>query len=230
MLTGQTRGHETSRIEAFSDGVFAFALTLLVVSLEVPRTYDDLLETMRGFPAFGACFAILVWIWVEHYRFFRTYKLADGVTILLNSVLLFVVLFYIYPLKFMFTFLARLLFGMGAARDQLALTGMSMEGSADLLVIYGLGFVAVFGVFALLYWRAFAVASTLGLSRAHTRSAWIGMRSHLLSVAVGLSSIALVLLLPPRMIGLAGFIYSSLGPLHAVHGWLSHRGPVEANG
>ena len=56
------------------------------------------------------------------------------------------------------------------------------------------------------------------------------MRSHLLSVAVGLSSIALVLLLPPRMVGLAGFIYSSLGPLHAMHGWWSHRTAVQAEG
>jgi hypothetical protein len=169
VLTGLTRGHETSRIEAFSDGVFAFALTLLVVSLEVPRTYDDLLETMRGFPAFGACVAILVWIRVEHYRFFRTYRLADGVTIFLNSLLLFVLLFYIYPLKFMFTFLAGLLFGVGTARDRAALAGMTMEGPADLLVIYGLGFVAVFGVFTLLHWRAFAVAGVLGLSPSAVR-------------------------------------------------------------
>jgi hypothetical protein len=56
------------------------------------------------------------------------------------------------------------------------------------------------------------------------------MRTHLLSVAVGVTSIALVFLLPPRMVGLAGVIYSSLGPLHAAHGWWSHRTSVEAKG
>jgi protein-S-isoprenylcysteine O-methyltransferase Ste14 len=45
---------EVSRIEALSDGVIAFAITLLVVSLEVPRTFDELLVTMRGFLAFAA--------------------------------------------------------------------------------------------------------------------------------------------------------------------------------
>jgi uncharacterized membrane protein len=218
-----TRGAETSRIEAFSDGVFAFALTLLVVSLEVPRSYDDLMQTMRGFPAFGACFAILIWIWVEHYRFFRAYRLSDGVTILLNSLLLFVVLFYIYPLKFMFTFLAGLLLGLGAARDHAAMAGMTMANSATILAVYGLGFIAVFAVFALLHWRAYAVAGTLGLSGMERRRAWIGLRTHLLSVAVGVLSVVLVFALPPHLVGLAGFIYAMLGPVHAWHGWHSRR-------
>jgi hypothetical protein len=43
------RSHEISRIEGLSDGVFAFAVTLLVVSLEVPKTFNELMETMRGF-------------------------------------------------------------------------------------------------------------------------------------------------------------------------------------
>jgi hypothetical protein len=223
VLTRPARGQETSRIEAFSDGVFAFALTLLVVSLEVPRSFDDLLETMRGFPAFGACFAILVWIWVEHYRFFRTYRLTDGVTILLNSLLLFVVLFYIYPLKFMFTFLGRTMFGLGGASDQAAMAGMTVERSAQLLVIYGLGFIAVFTVFALLHWRAYAASQSLGLSLSDKQKAWIGMRTHLLSVSVGVASIAMVLVLPARLSGLAGFVYTALGPLHAIHGRRSHR-------
>ena len=44
------RGHEISRVEGLSDAVFGFAVTLLVVSLEVPKTFNELAEIMRALP------------------------------------------------------------------------------------------------------------------------------------------------------------------------------------
>ena len=72
------RGREVTRLESFSDAVFAFALTLLVVSLDVPKTFTDLVTTMRGFPAFALCFLLLALIWNGHYRYCRRYGLDDG--------------------------------------------------------------------------------------------------------------------------------------------------------
>jgi uncharacterized membrane protein len=100
------RGEEVSRIESFSDAVFAFAVTLLVVSLEVPKTFDELISTMRGFFAFAICFWLLLAAWFEHYKFFRRYGTSDSYTRRLSAVLLFIVLFYVYFLKFLFVLVA----------------------------------------------------------------------------------------------------------------------------
>src|SRR5215813_10895042 len=88
------RGREITRLEGFTDAVFAFAVTLLVVSLEVPKTFTELVTAMKGFVAFAICFAILVQVWYEHYIFSRRYGLQTLYTVFLNSVLIFVVLFF----------------------------------------------------------------------------------------------------------------------------------------
>lgn len=80
------RGGEITRLESFSDAVFGFALTLLVVSLDAPRTFDDLVGTMRGFPSFAICFLFLALIWNTHYKFCRRYGLDDGTTRFLTPV------------------------------------------------------------------------------------------------------------------------------------------------
>src|SRR5215510_1225892 len=108
---------EVSRIEGFSDAVFAFAVTLLVVSLEVPRTFHELSLAMREFFAFAICFALLFQLWWRHFNFFRRYGLEDAPTIALTAVLLFVVLFYVYPLKFVFTLVVNQIIGVPPSHD-----------------------------------------------------------------------------------------------------------------
>ena len=154
------RGREITRLEGFSDAVFGFALTLLVVSLDVPRTFDDLVVTMRGFPAFAICFLFLALIWNGHYKFCRRYGLDDAVARLLTCIMLFLVLFYVYPLKFLFNFsITALLFG-GSVQP---ITMTASQFSA-LLVIYGLGFAAVYLAMALLYLHAYRLRDELALN------------------------------------------------------------------
>lgn len=146
------RGTEISRLEAFSDVMFGFALTLIVVSLEVPRTFDDLMQALSNFPSFAACFCILMWVWHEHYKFFRHYALQDRRTIILNSILLFVVLFYIYPLKFLTT-----------VKVNVPNHGIAYEQTGPLLLVVSAGFAMVFLVFMLLYMHAYKQREHLGL-------------------------------------------------------------------
>src|SRR5258708_35022727 len=84
------RSHEISRTEGLSDAVFGFAITLLEVSLEVPRTYSELMYAMRGSGAFALCFTPLFMVWFNHYKVFGRYGLEDRTTLLLNRILLFV--------------------------------------------------------------------------------------------------------------------------------------------
>src|SRR6476620_793949 len=113
---------EVSRIEGFSDAVFAFAVTLLVVSLEVPHTFTELSAAMRQFFAFAICFALLFQVWWRHFNFFRRYGLEDAPTIALTGILLFVVLFYVYPLKFVFTLVVNQIIGVPPAHDETGVT------------------------------------------------------------------------------------------------------------
>lgn len=154
------RGLEVTRLESFSDAVFGFALTLLVVSLDVPKSFDDLVNTMRGFPAFAVCFLLLALIWNSHYKFCRRYGLDDGIARFLTCVMLFLVLFYVYPLKFLFNLsITGLVFGSG---PPITITGPQLSA---LFAIYGLGFAAVYGAMTLLYWHAYRLGETLQLTK-----------------------------------------------------------------
>lgn len=220
------RGGEISRIEAFSDAVFAFAVTLLVVSLEVPRTFHELTETMRGFLAFAICFTLLIVAWREHYVFFRRYGLEDNTTIWINAAFLFVVLFYVYPLKFVFTLALAPLAGYppsvprpGGGEERM----IEPEQVSTLFLIYGAGIIALYVFMALLYVHAYRRRRDLDLTPVEVFDTRTSILTHLLAAGIGVVSCVLALALPARLAGLAGFAYFLFGPVLATHGVLAGR-------
>ena len=178
----------------------------------MPRSYDALIRTMYGLPSFACCFALLVWIWHEHNMFFRRYGLRDGWTVVLNAGLLFITLFYVYPLKFMFD---SLFAELGARQD---LQRMSLAQLSRTSAIYGFGFLAVFLMFALLYRRAYGQRKELQLTAIEVFDAETFMRHHLLSAGVGLASIVVSLLLPRGLAPLAPLTFALMGPVHWIYG------------
>jgi uncharacterized membrane protein len=212
------RTHEISRLEAFSDAAFAFALTLLVVSLEVPRSYDALLQLMRGFPAFACCFALLVWIWHEHNLFFRRYGLQDGLTVALNGGLLFVVLFYVYPLKFMFDSMFAQFFPAHTDIIRMSLPQLSRASA-----IYGLGFVVLFVMFVLLYLRAYGKRDELGLTPLQVYDTKMFVVHHLVSAGVGALAMLIALAAPLTWAPLSPASFALMGPAHWLCGTWGQR-------
>ena len=212
-------GREVTRLEGFSDAVFGFALTLLVVSLEVPESFPALKQTLSGFLPFAATFAVVSWIWFEHYLFFLHFKVEDNLTVLFNLMLLFVVLFFAYPLKFVLTRLIGAWTGYGLPQGDLGYDAYTAGDARLLMVAYSGGFVAVFGLLALFYWNALRQRDALGLGALELFDARSGLRRHLLSVAIGLTSIVLALFVPMRLFWMPGFIYFLLGPVQGTNGW-----------
>jgi hypothetical protein len=218
------RSEEISRIEGLSDAVFGFAITLLVVSLEVPKTFNELTATMSGFAAFAISFLLLFLVWFNQHRFFRRYGLQDNTTIWLNAVLLWVILFYVYPLKFLFTFLvSKVLGGHGDVRlpngsVEPMLTSESQMGT--LMLIFGVGYFAVFAVFVLLHLHAYRKRHELELTDIEQFDTINSMQESALNCGIALFSICLVWFGGPRYSGLAGIAYMLTGVVMGVHGFI----------
>ncbi len=96
------RGHSMTRIETFVDAAFAFALTLLVISIdEIPRSPAQLVETAKDIPAFLLSALHMGQLWLVHVGWSRIFGLSDRITIVLSLAIVMLVLIFVYPLKLM---------------------------------------------------------------------------------------------------------------------------------
>jgi len=198
------RSHEPTRLETFSDAVFAFAVTLVIVSLEVPKTFDELFETMKGFVAFGACFTILFLIWNNQNIFFRRFGLTDAYTTTLNGILLFLVLIYTYPLKFLFT----MLFSGDTYVDHGVSISMIKQDQIPLLMyVYDTGYALIYLLFYLMYRHAKRHAEELDLTERELFETNSMMQINMLNAMIGLAGIVITLLLPGPYKGGSGYTY-----------------------
>jgi len=180
------RSHEIARVEGFSDAVFGFAVTLLIVSLEVPRTSTELLETMRGFGAFVATFFMLASLWYSQFTFFRRYGLEDRVTVVLNLALMFTVLFFVYPLKFLFGVILtdprmRQQVGTMHGLERVVLP----EHKPIIFCIFGVGLVGVMTIFLLLFRHAYKKREELGLNEFELFETRHSIRRLTLAIIIG---------------------------------------------
>jgi len=210
-----------SRLEGLSDAVFALCLTLLFLTDGELFTASEVETAMWRLVPFAACFAILVMIWHDHYLFFRRYGLRDGWTRFLNALLLFLVLAYVHPLRWIFLLLAELFFGIESE--------VSYDRPVRVMTVYSAGFAAVYTSFALLYRHAYRMREELQLdpleqhvTRQHRSEKQIVAAFGAASVAVSLSDYVLPVEWATAQ-SAAGWMYFAIGPLLATHAILWQR-------
>ncbi len=97
------RGLQVTRLEAFVDAAFAFAVTMLVISVDsIPDSIQALVVALKSIPAFAVSFAMIAMFWSAHARWSRRYGLDDRASTVLSLVLVFLVMIYVYPLRLLF--------------------------------------------------------------------------------------------------------------------------------
>lgn len=210
------RGGEVSRIEGLSDGVFALALTLLTVSLEVPNSFDELAGAFKQVPAFLVCFAILAMLWYYHYLHHRRYGLEDGISNTLNLVLLFLVLLYVYPLKFLFSLLFQGMIDVHPS-DRIIMGDGNMP---TLMLLYSFGAIGVFLVLFLMTLWAYRKRAELELDARELVITKGEAIAHLISIGIAVVSVTLVLI-DDALAPWSGLVYFLMGPVHGIRGYLT---------
>lgn len=212
------RGEDITRIETFSDSVFAFAVTLLVVSLQVPRTYSELTTALEGLAGFGISFLLLSLVWRNHCIYFRRFGLYDNITTVLNILLLFIVLAYVYPLKFLFNLLTDQILGLGTnvqlsnGQVQPMIYDWQLPG---LMIIYGIGYAAVSLCFMTMHIHAYSKRESLRLDQIERLITRGEIRENILLASVGFLSIGLAIF---HQAGLAGLAYILIMPIATING------------
>ena len=189
---------ETSRVEAFSDGVFAIAITLLILEIRVPPNVahgqlgEELFKLWPSYLAFLTSFGTIGTMWMNHHRLFTLINRLDDGLIALNILLLLGITWIPFPT---------------------ALLGEHLIGPDQYIAatVYSGSYVIIAIVFNVL-WR-YAVKKNLVVDHANVRSIsrqyFLGPLFYLIALLIGLKnataclvfSLALVIYyaLPPRL-------------------------------
>jgi uncharacterized membrane protein len=165
---------DSGRLEAFSDGVFAVAITLLALNLPIggtgrnqPSLADNLGNHWPAFAAYAVSFATIGIIWVNHHALFRNFSQVDRTLLFVNLLLLFFVVSIPFATS---TIAAYLRAGDGDASLAAALYQGAFEGMSI--------------SFTLLFWRA--------LRRAHAQVALTPQQTRQATIRFGIGNLGYI--------------------------------------
>lgn len=152
------RGENASRLDNLTDAVFGIAITLLIFNLSNPNSFQDLLTFTKTLPAFLISISFVILVWNEHLEFSEIYTLNDTRLTILNTIFIALVIFYVYPLRFLTLFLT----------NQFFQTDIIVNIKGDqvpyLMIYYGFVAFALYFVVFLFYRRAIQLKNELQLN------------------------------------------------------------------
>lgn len=208
--TFRFRGEEPGRIEALSDSCFALAVGLLLISTKSPDSFDELIRFTRDLIPFALCLIMIMWVWYQHFIFFLRYGFRNSAVVGFNTILLLIILFYVYPLKFLAKFLTQIygsllgkIFGLNSSAN--AITNIEGGDMPQLMIIYGAGISGIFLVLMFMYRYALSKTEELSLNGIEIFETKTSIYGNLVMASVPLLSIALTLIIPhPVIAGIVG--------------------------
>jgi uncharacterized membrane protein len=178
----------TNRLEAFSDGVFAVAITLLIFNVQVPRVADAelghaLLSQWPSYASYVVSFLTIGIIWVNHHGLFHRVRRIDRNLLFLNLALLMVVAFLPFPTSL----LAEYVLGREAASIVAVVYGVTM-------ILLSLTFIATWGYIS---FKHGFLATPVDPRSARARLPWfgLGLLGYVVAIAVAFISAPLSLAL-----------------------------------
>ena len=152
------RGINASRVDNLTDAVFGIAITLLIFNLTNPNSFSDLIGFTKTLPGFLISISFLILFWNEHRRFSEIYSLRQTSLLMLNTLFIALVIFYVYPLRFLMLFLSMAFFRMDLG---LSITD---EQVPQLMIYYGFVAFALYFILFLFYRKAYQLRSELSLN------------------------------------------------------------------
>tara|TARA_R110002167_G_C12546207_1_gene640474 strand:+ start:164 stop:877 length:714 start_codon:yes stop_codon:yes gene_type:complete len=211
------RGENMTRIETFVAAAFAFAVTMLVISVgNVPETMQDFVDATKQIPAFTASCALIMWIWHTHAVWCRRYGLEDGMTIFLSASLIILVLTYIYPLRLM---MQALFNRMSNGYFPMEMTINHVWELRFMFAFYAIGFLLLSLNFIALYIYALRNKDSLALDELEYFDSQTEIYMWSIGSGISLLSLLFSLWLPTHLIGFSGYVLFVLFPLLYGHGF-----------
>jgi uncharacterized membrane protein len=122
---------ETGRIEAFSDGVFAIAITLLIIEIHVPAHENahelgrELLDLWPSYLGYLTSFLTIGVMWINHHHVFTLITRSDRTLLFVNTLLLMMIAFVPFPTAVLAQFIER-----DGAREAAVLYGSTLTLTA----------------------------------------------------------------------------------------------------